>query len=113
MQNAKIKISAPRENPHICYVSKEYDTKIQDLKKATGMSFYMLLCTCSGYVLNNKENIVEFKEKVRKNGFKNIGEWAEALIDLLHASIENINVIDLTSIKLTKVEETKDVHDGN
>ena len=112
MQNAKIKVSAPRENPHICYISREYDSKIQDLKKATGMSFYTLLCTCSGYVLNNKENIVKFKEKVRKNGFRNIGEWAEALVDLLHAAVDNIGVIDLTSIELKK-EVTNDVHDGD
>ena len=113
MPNAKIKISAPRENPHICYVSREYNQKIQDLKKATGMSFYTLLCTCSGYSLNKKENILKFKEKVRKNGFKNIGEWAEALVDLLHAAVDNISVLDLTSIELTKKETQKDVDNGN
>ena len=112
MQNAKIKVAAPRENPHICYISREYNTKIQDIKKATGMSFYKLICTCSGYVLNNKENILKFKEKVRKNGFKNIGEWAETLIDLLHESVENIHAIDLTSIELKK-EVASDVHDGD
>lgn len=112
MQNTKIKVAAPRENPHICYVSREYSQKIQDLKKATGMSFYTLLCTCSGYVLNQKESILKFKEKVRKNGFKNIGEWAEALVDLLHAAIDNIGVIDLTSIELKK-ENGKDVHNGD
>lgn len=112
MQNAKIKVAAPRENPHICYISREYSSKIQDLRKATGMSFYTLLCTCSGYSLNQKENILKFKEKVRKNGFKNIGEWAESLVDLLHAAVDNIGVIDLTSIELKK-ENGKDVHDGD
>ena len=112
MQNAKIKIAAPRENPHICYISREYTQKIKDLKKATGMSLYNLLCTCSGYLLNEKENIKNFKEETRKNGFRNIGEWAEALIDLLHASIDNINVIDLSSIKLKK-EDKEDVQHGN
>lgn len=108
MQNAKIKIAAPRENPHICYIGREYSEKIKDLKKATGMSLYTLLCTCSGYLLNDKENIKKFKEETRKNGFRNIGEWAESLIDLLHASIENIGVIDLAAIKL-KREGNKDV----
>lgn len=102
MPNPKIKIAAPRENPHVCYISRDYSQKIADLKRVTGMSLYNLLCTCSGYLLSDKENIKNFKEEVRKNGFKNIGEWAESLIDLLHESIENINVIDLTSIKLKK-----------
>ena len=102
MQNARLKISAPRENPHICYVGREYKQKIAELKKATGMSLYNLLCTCSGYSLNDKETIRNFKEETRKNGFKNIGEWAEAIIDLLYESIDNIEVIDLTSIKLKK-----------
>ena len=102
MPRTKIKVSAPRENPHICYISREYNSKIADIKKETGMSLYNLLCTCSGYSLNNKEDIARFKEKVRKNGFKNIGEWAECLVDLLHGSLENINVIDLTSITLSK-----------
>lgn len=113
MPNAKIKIAVPKENPHICYISRDYEQKIKDLKKATGMSFYNLLCTCSGYLLNSKENIRKFKEETRKNGFKNIGEWAESLIDLLHGSVENINVIDLTSIKLTKVEDNEDVQHGD
>lgn len=108
MPNAKIKIAAPRENPHICYIGRDYEQKIKDLRKATGMSFYNLLCTCSGYLLNSKENIRKFKEETRKNGFKNIGEWAECLVELLHQSIENINVIDLHSIKLFKKEESQD-----
>lgn len=112
MASDKIKVSAPRENPHICYVSREYGQKIKDIKQTTGMSFYTLICTCSGYLLNSRENIKNFRDQVRENGFKNIGEWAEALIDLLHQSLENINVIDLTSIKLKK-ENNKDVHDGN
>lgn len=112
MQSEKIKISAPRENPHICYVGRKYKEKIADLKKATGMSFYTLLCTCSGYLLNDKENIKKFKEETRKNGFRNIGEWAESLIDLLHGSIENIGVIDLASIKLKK-ENNEDVQHGD
>jgi hypothetical protein len=112
MPNAKIKISAPRENPHICYVGRDYEQKIKDIKKETGMSLYTLLCTCSGYLLNEKESIKNFKDSVRKNGFRNIGEWAEALIDLLHESLENINVIDLSSIHLKK-ESDKDVQHGD
>lgn len=111
MANAKIKIAAPRENPHICYINRKYAQKIKDLKKATGMSLYTLLCTCSGYLLNDKENIKNFKDSVRKNGFKNIGEWAESLIDLLHPSIDNLDMIDLTSITLRK--ESRDDNNGN
>lgn len=108
----KIKISAPRENPHVCYISREYDQKIKDIKKATGMSLYNLLCTCSGYSLNSKETIKKFKEEVRKKGFKTIGEWAECLIELLHGSVENISVIDLTSIRIEKIKEEKDDDSG-
>lgn len=107
MPNAKIKISAPRENPHICYISREYETKIRDIKKETGMSLYTLLCNCSGYLLNEKENIKKFKEKVRKNGFKTIGEWAESLIDMLHENLSDINNLNFSSIRLKRTKEER------
>ena len=103
--NNKIKVSAPQENPHICYISKEYADKVKDIKAATGLSLYRLICTCSGYSLNSKNKIKKFKEKVKKQGFKNIGDWAESLIDLLHGSVENISVIDLSSISISKKKE--------
>jgi hypothetical protein len=103
--NAKIKVSAPRENPHICYIGREYESKVKEIRKATGMSLYNLLCSCSGYLLNEKENIRNFKEKLRKNGFKNIGDWAECLIDFLFDHIEEVNSIDLTSIELKRKED--------
>lgn len=103
--NSKIKVSAPRENPHICYISREYEQRVKDIRRETGMSLYSLLCTCSGYSLSSKENIKKFKEKVRKNGFKNIGEWAESLIDMLHENLEDINSMELSSIKLKKTKE--------
>lgn len=102
MAYEKIKISAPRENPHICYVGKEYSEKIKDIKNTTGMSLYTLLCTCSGHTLGDRENIKKFKEQVRENGFKNIGEWAECLIEFIHDHLDDINLIDLTSVQLKK-----------
>jgi hypothetical protein len=102
MPNDKIKVSAPRENPHICYVSREYSDKIKEIKQTTGMSFYTLLCTCSGYLLNSRENIKNFRNQVRENGFKNIGEWAECLIEFIHDHLDDINLIDLTSVQLKK-----------
>lgn len=101
----KIKVSAPRENPHICYIGRDYEQQVKDIRKETGMSLYSLICVCSGYTLNTKENIKKFKEKVRKNGFKNIGEWAESLISMLHENLEDINSMDLSSIKLKKSKE--------
>ena len=103
----KIKVSAPRENPHVCYLNREYEDKIKEIRAATGMSLYTLLCTASGKRLNEKESIKKFKEKVRKDGFRTIGEWAEALLDMLHAQLDHINTMDLTSIKLKKKEESK------
>lgn len=100
--NRKIKVSAPRENPHICYISREYEDKVKQIRKITGMSLYSLLCTCSGYLLNEKKNIRDFKEKLKKLGFKNIGEWAECLINFVFENLENLEAIDLKSIKLIK-----------
>lgn len=105
MAETKIKVSAPMVNPHICYISREYNQKIKDIKKETGMSLYNLLCVCSGYSLNSKDIILKFKKRIRKKGFKTIGEWAECLIDMLHVDLENINTIDLSSIELEKKEE--------
>lgn len=105
MASDKIKISAPRSNPHVCYIHKEYSEKIKELRKATKMSLYALLTLCCGYPLDTTEHIKEAKQQLRKQGFKTIGDWAEALIDLLYNSIEDIDLIDLKSIKLSKTKE--------
>lgn len=102
---SKIKVAVPMKNPHVCYIGKEYKDKIEDLKKATGMSLYNLICTCSGQVLKDVSSVKKFKEKVRKNGFRTIGEWAESLIDMLHDNIDELNNMDLSSVKLRKKEK--------
>lgn len=98
----KIKISAPRENPHICYIPEDRREAIAKIKEKTGMSLYRVLCTVSHRELRDKDTIHKFKSEVRKKGFKDIGEWATALVDLLYESIANLEQIDLTSIELTK-----------
>ena len=105
MASDKIKISAPRSNPHVCYINKEYQQKIIDIRKTTKLSLYALLCTCCGYSLDTTEHIKEAKQALKKQGFKTIGVWAEALLDFLWDNIEDIPFIDLQSIKLTNNKE--------
>lgn len=83
----KIKILAPRKNPHICYVSREYKPKIDAIRKASGQSLYSILCTCAGRLLDTTEAIKEFKKELRKDGYKTIGEWAEKTIDALYREV--------------------------
>ena len=103
--NNKIKVSVPMPNRHICYVAPEYRTKISAIKKKTGLSLYQLLCTCSNTDLSDSECMKAFKDTVRANGFRTIGKWAEALLELLHDELDRIQLIDLSSIKLVRVEE--------
>lgn len=84
MPAEKIKVSAPRTNPHICYIPKEYKEQIEAVKKQTGLSLYALLCKYSGSSLNTTERIKKFKSIVRKHGFRTIGEWAVELILALY-----------------------------
>lgn len=101
----KIKVSAPRENPHICYIPEDRKEAIAKIKKESEKSLYRILCTVAHTELNTKSNIYNFKVKVRKQGFKDIGEWATTLVDFLYENIDNIKHIDLTSVKIAK--ETK------
>lgn len=100
MSVEKIKVSAPRSNPHICYIPKEYKEQIEIIKKQTGLSLYALLCKCSKSNLSTLENIKKFKKEVKKRGFKTIGEWAVALIHTLDSSNKDLCDYDLTSIDL-------------
>lgn len=102
MGSNKLKILAPAQNPHICFVDRKYKNAIQELKQVTGKTFYSLLCTCANCRLNNKENIKKFKEHVRGLGYKNIGDWAEHLIVYLYDRIDSLNEIDLSKITLKK-----------
>lgn len=100
----KIKISAPRKNPHICYIPKDRKEAVKAIKITLGKSLYKILCEVSGVELDTEESIRKFKTKVKKKGFKNIGEWATALIDFLNANIQDLSNIDLSSIELSKGE---------
>lgn len=83
----KIKVLSPRKNPHICYISSEYREKIAAIKRVSKQSLYSILCTCAGRPLETQEQIKEFKQELRKDGYRNIGEWAEKTIDALYAEV--------------------------
>ena len=101
----KIKISAPRQNPHICYISSDYKPKISVLKAKLGLSTYALLTECSNANLSTAENIRAFKQSIKKKGYRNIGQWAEDLIDFLYDNMEDLESIDLKSIELHHKED--------
>lgn len=104
-KKSKIKVSAPRENPHICYIPEDRREAIAKIKEESGKSLYRILCEVSHTELNTKSTIYNFKMKIRKHGFKDIGEWATALVDFLYENISNLKYTDLSSVKITK--ETK------
>ena len=87
----KIKVSAPAHNPHICYIPEEYKDKIEFLKKASNMSLYRILCLNAGKPLKTTEQIHDFKQDLRKQGYRNIGDWAVKLIDTLYEDMRRIN----------------------
>ena len=99
MEN-KIKVSAPRKNPHICYIPEDRREKIEEIKKLTGKSLYRILCEVSGSKLQEKSDIQKFKQQVKKEGYKNIGDWATYLIDLLYEFRENLPDFDLSLFKI-------------
>lgn len=101
-KNKKIKVHSPRTNPHICYIPSECRDKIEALKRKTGLTLYRLICTCANHPLSTIEEIKNFKEQVIKDGFKDIGDWATCLIEILYEQLDSLECIDLTSIKLNK-----------
>lgn len=86
MASNKIKIIAPATNPHICYVSKEFDDKIKYIKNRTKKSLYAIICASAGTPLNTKERIHEFKQRLKDLGWRNIGDWVENMITVMCAS---------------------------
>ena len=102
MSEKKIKVSAPRENPHICYIPENRKEAISKIKEKLEKSLYRVLCIVAHTELNTKSSIYNFKIKVRKQGFKDIGEWATALVDFLYENITDIKHMDLTTVKITK-----------
>lgn len=91
----KIKVSAPRQNPHICYIPKEYKPKIEYIKASTDLSLYQVLCKCSKRDLSTQEKIKSFKKHLKTKGYKTIGDWAVDLIEDLYNNPD----------KLTKLKE--------
>jgi hypothetical protein len=79
-----IKVVAPANNPHICYIPKAYEQKIAYVKRHTGKSLYRLLCASAGYSLGTKEQIATFKKHLKTLGYKTIGEWAMDMLDIIY-----------------------------
>ena len=100
--NEKIKISAPRSNPHICYISREYEEQIKALRRLTKMSTYAMLCEVSGYDLSFSENIAKFKAQCREKGFRNIGDWATEVVRVLYEARDHIHEVNLSTLEVYK-----------
>lgn len=99
MLEKKIKVSVPRENPHICYIPGDRKDKIAKIKKTYNLSLYRVLCTVAHTELDTKKSILDFKNALKKQGWRNIGEWATALVDMLSDQAE----IDLSSVVIGDV----------
>ena len=80
MANDKIKVCAPADNPHICYLGKEMEQHIRYVKKHSGKSLYKIICESAGHSLRTKGDIHAFKEHLKRLGYKTIGEWVTELI---------------------------------
>lgn len=92
MKTKDIKVVAPANSPHICYIPKDYDLKIALVKKHSGKSLYRLLCASAGHPLGTKEQIREFKDHLRTLGYKTIGEWAVVMLDTICESGDYKNI---------------------
>ena len=78
-----IKIVAPANNPHICYIPRGYERTVAFVKRKTGMSMYGIICASAGYRLSSKEKIQEFKRTLKQLGYKTIGEWVTRMLDIM------------------------------
>lgn len=85
MGNSKdnIKVVAPANSPHICYIPRGYEKTVAFVKRKTGMSMYRIICASAGFNLSNKDNIQVFKRIVRQLGYKNIGDWVTRMLDII------------------------------
>ena len=79
-----IKVVAPLNSPHICYIPKEYEQKISFVKKRTKMSLYRIICESAGKSLRTKEEIHKFKSELKLLGYKTIGDWVTYMIDYMY-----------------------------
>ena len=100
MKEKKIKVSVPSENPHICYIPGDRKEKISCIKKVYELSLYKILCIVAHKELSSKKSISEFKSKLKKQGWKNIGEWATALVDSLYDCNQISDKVDLSSFEV-------------
>ena len=87
-----IKVVAPANNPHICYISREYEKTIAFVKRKTGMSMYRLICASAGHSLSTKESIQQFKQHLKKLGYKTIGDWVACMLDIICKTGEYKNI---------------------
>ena len=92
MANDKIKIVAPASNPHICYISSELSDRVKLVRARTRKSLYKLICESAGHSLRIKEDIHAFKGRLKKLGYKNIGEWVEEMIIQMCSSGDFVNI---------------------
>lgn len=79
----KIKVVAPANSPHICYIPRGYEKTMAFIKRKTGMSMYRIICASAGYSLSDKDKIQKFKQELRQLGYKTIGEWVTSMLDII------------------------------
>lgn len=102
MANDKIKVVAPASNPHICYISRELESKVKSIKENTGKSLYGIICASAEMPLCSKEQIHKFKKHLKELGYRNIGEWVEELVNMLYESGEQRTVPKPTKREIKK-----------
>ena len=87
-----IKVVAPANNPHICYIPRSYESKVQYVKKNTGLSVYRMICVSAEETLSDKSKISKFKRRLRGLGYKTIGEWVVKMIDIIYETKDFENI---------------------
>lgn len=78
-----IKVVAPANSPHICYIPRGYEKTVAFVKRKTGMSMYRIICASAGHSLSDKDKIQAFKQLLRQLGYKTIGEWVTQMLDII------------------------------
>jgi hypothetical protein len=78
-----IKVVAPANSPHICYIPRGYEKTVAFVKRKTGMSMYRIICASAGFSLSDKGKIQEFKRTLRQLGYKTIGDWVTRMLDII------------------------------
>lgn len=86
----KIKVLVPAKNPHICYIPADRKGKIAVLKAKTKKSLYRILSLSAGCDFSQEGEIKALKKRLKKQGYKTIGDWATELVDSLYAVSEDL-----------------------